>query len=274
MQHVAYIVTKFVPVVKSHCEVPVQSVERAVKALKLMADQGSDVSVSQTARHLGVTRSTASRILASLARDGLIEQNPATQRYQPGILSLRLASSFGRNIDLVAQGETALKRLSETTGHTSWLGLLSGAEVVVLKTFRGSFPIHFSVEPGQRLPAHAAALGKALLALLDDAEVRALYGRGLRASTGRTITAIEPLLRELATVRASGIARSNQELFEGVNAIAVGIREGVGGRTIALGLSFPVFAVSEDGDQPMIEALSGCARELGERVGDQRWNLS
>ena len=249
-----------------------QSIERAVKALKLMADQGGEVSVSQTGRHLGVTRSTASRILASLARDGLIEQNPDTQRYQPGILSLRLASSFGRNIDLVAQGEMELKRLSESTGHTSWIGLLSGTEVVVLKTIRGSFPIHFSVEPGQRLPAHAAAMGKALLSLKEDAEIRELYARGLHPSTGKTITKIEPLLTELAAVRECGIARSNQELFEGVNAVAVGIREAVGGRAIAISISYPVFAMSDAGDQPMIDALVNCARALGQRVGDKRWN--
>lgn len=250
-----------------------QSIERAVKALKLMADQNGEVSVSQTGRHLGVTRSTASRILASLARDGLIEQNPDTQRYQPGILSLRLASSFGRNIDLVAQGEMELKRLSATTGHTSWLGLLSGTEVVVLKTVRGSFPIHFSVEPGQRLPAHAAALGKALLALKDDKEIRELYAQGMPASTARTITDVDALLGKLAAARESGIARSNQELFEGVNAMAVGIREAVSGRSIAIGLSYPVFALPDEaGDKPMIEALLNCARELGKRVGDKRWN--
>lgn len=249
-----------------------QSIERAVKALKLMANQGGEVSVSQTGRHLGVTRSTASRILASLARDGLIEQNPATQRYQPGILSLQLASSFGRNIDLVAQGETELKRLSETTGHTAWLGLLSGTEVVVLKTLRGSFPIHFSVEPGQRLPAHAAALGKALLSLKDDAEIRELYSVGLNASTSRTITDIDPLLRDLAGVRESGVARSHQELFEGINAIAIAVREAVSGRAIALSISYPTFALPEDGDRPMIEALMNCARDLGQRVGDRRWN--
>lgn len=249
-----------------------QSVERAVKALKLMAEQGGEVSVSQVGRHIGVTRSTASRLLASLARDGLIEQNPANQRYQPGILSLQLASSFGRNIDLVAQGETELKRLSETTGHTSWLGLLSGTEVVVLKTVRGSFPIHFSVEPGQRLPAHAAALGKALLALEDDAEIRKLYAQGMQSATGKTVTDIEALLEKLATARETGIARSNQELFEGVNAIAVGIREAVGGRAIAIGISYPDFALADGDDKPMIEALLSCARDLGRRVGDKRWS--
>ena len=249
-----------------------QSVERAVKALKLMVEQGGEVSVSQVGRHIGVTRSTASRILASLARDGLIEQNQATQRYQPGILSLQLASSFGRNIDLVAQGETELKRLSESTGHTSWLGLLSGTEVVVLKTVRGSFPIHFSVEPGQRLPAHAAALGKALLAFKDEAEIRELYARGMAASTSKTTTDVDTLLGMLAAARESGIARSNQELFEGVNSIAVGVREAVSGRAIALGLSYPAFAMGDGGDKPMIDALLGCARELGKRVGDNRWS--
>lgn len=245
-----------------------KSLGRAMQALKLLANAGREIGVAETARHLDVAPSTASRILAAMARGGLLDQNPATRRYRSGVLSLRLAANFSRNLDLLEQGERELADLAANTGHTTWLGLLSDRDVIVLKTVRGTHPIQFSVELGRRLPAHAAAMGKALLALKSDAEIRQLYSAAIEPVTSRTISSLGQLIEELRLVREQGYARSNQELFEGVNAIAVALKAAPTGEAVALSVSYPIFALQDQGEGSILEHLLACGRNLGARIGD------
>lgn len=248
-----------------------KSIEKAVEALRLMATSGREISVAETGRHLNVTRSTASRLLATMGRGGLIEQNPSTQRYRPGILAVQLASGFHRHFDLVDQVGQEMAELSAQTGHTAWAGILSGTEVVVLKTVRGTHPIQFTVEPGRRLPAHAAAMGKALLALKSDGDVRALFPQGLPATAGAALGSVDDLIAELGLTRLRRYAVSNQELFNGVRAISVAFQDTDKEKAVALSVSYPLFSVQDGGDQAIVDTLLLTASRIGAKIGDARW---
>ena len=247
-----------------------KSIEKAVEALQLMVDSGGELRVGDVSRHLKVNRSTASRILASLASGGLIEQDPTTQRYGAGILAVELAASFHRRFDVVEQAQKEIEALAREIGHTVWLGVLSGAEVMVLKTARGSQPIQFAVEPGHRLPAHAAAMGKALLALKSDAELRLLFKDGLPAVTKHTVSTLERLQAEIVQTRLRGFGISDQELFEGVKAISVALESPLGS-AIAVSVSYPLFTIEDGNDQQIVESLLNFGRRFGARIGDARW---
>ncbi|UZF95536.1 IclR family transcriptional regulator [Bosea sp. NBC_00550] len=248
-----------------------KSIEKAVSALRLLVDSGGELRVGDTSRHLKVTRSSASRLLASLAGGGLLEQDPATQRYRAGILAVQLAASFHRNFDLVELAQKEIEELAIQTQHTAWLGVLSGAEIVVLKTARGSQPIQFTVEPGHRLPAYAAAMGKALLALKSDAEIRGLFSAPSAPLTEHTVASVDDLLREVAMSRLRGYAVSNQELFEGVKSIAVAFEGPQKGVNVAISVSYPLFAFVNASDQPIIDKLLMFGHDFGARIGDKRW---
>jgi DNA-binding IclR family transcriptional regulator len=248
-----------------------KSIQKAVSALQLLVDSGGELRVGDTSRHLKVTRSSASRLLASLAGGGLLEQDPATQRYRAGILAVQLAASFHRNFDLVEQAQKEMEELARKTEHTVWLGVLSGAEVVVLKTARGSQPIQFTVEPGHRLPAHAAAMGKALLAVKSDSEIRSLFATPSERVTERTVASVDDLMREIAMSRLRGYSVSNQELFDGVKSISVAFEGPHKGMNIAISVSYPLFAFESASDQPVVDALLLFAHDFGTRIGDKRW---
>ncbi|MGX1790845.1 IclR family transcriptional regulator [Bosea sp. NPDC055332] len=248
-----------------------KSIEKAVSALQLMVESGGELRVGDVSRHLKVNRSTASRLLASLAGGGLIEQDPLTQRYGAGILAVQLAAGFHRKFDLVEQAQKDMEGLARETQHTVWLGVLSGAEVVVLKTVRGSQPIQFAVEPGHRLPAHAAAMGKALLSLKPDQEIRGLFEGPLAPTTRQTLHSVDDLLRELALTRLRGYAVSDQELFDGVRAVSIALTERHKGTSIAVSVSYPLFALTGGDDRLIIETLLAFGRHFGARIGDARW---
>jgi len=247
-----------------------KSIEKAVSALRLMVDLGGELRVADVSRHLKVNRSTASRLLASLASGGLIEQDPVSQRYGAGMLAVELAANFHRRFDVVEQAQKEMDSLAREIGHTVWLGVLSGTEVVVLKTARGSQPIQFAVEPGHRLPAHAAAMGKALLALKLDAEIRDLFKDALPAATRQTVSTLARLQSEIVQTRLRGYGISDQELFEGVKAISIAL-ESPHGSPIAVSVSYPLFTIENGNDQQIVEALLSFGRRFGARIGDVRW---
>ncbi|MET0530368.1 MAG: IclR family transcriptional regulator [Microvirga sp.] len=250
-----------------------KSIDKAMSALRLLVESGGELRVGETSRHLKMTRGNASRLLASLARGGLLEQDPATQRYRAGILSVEIAASFHRNFDLVEEARKEMEELARQTEHTVWLGVPSGTEVIVLKTVRSPQPIQFTVEPGHRLPAHAAAMGKALLALKSDQEIRALFAADPEPLTTKTKTSIDDLLRDIAMTRMRGYAVSNQELFDGVKAISVGFEDPQKTLGVAISVSYPLFSVEKTGDQSIIDTLLMFARSFGTRIGDKRWML-
>lgn len=253
-----------------------KSIHKAVELLRLLAVPPHEVSVAQAARAAGMTTSTASRILAALRAGDLVDQDPLSRRYRPGVLALQLASGFQRGFDILDRVQQTMAELVQVTRHTAWVGILAGNDVVVLKTLQGAYPVRFGVEPGRRLPAHAAAMGKALLALKADEEIRRMCAEGLldtpaHARTPRTIATPAALLAELALIRRRGYAESNQELFEGIKAVATAFAGPHGESPVALSISYPLVSVAESGDAAIIATLLEHARRIGQRIGDPRW---
>ena len=248
-----------------------KSIRKAAQALSLLSVPPHEVSVADVARSLGVTASNASRILAELREAGLVEQDAATRRYHPGPLTMRLAAGFHQTTDILTCIQDVMPVLVARTSHSAWAGVLDGGSVVALRTQHGGFPVRFGVDLGQRLPAHAAALGKALLALLPDEEIRRRLKKGLEPRTKRSHTTIAAVLKDIEATRTRGHAISDQELFPGIRSIAVAFSSQGGQESVALGLSFPIHSVEPGTDRALVAALLDVARMVGQRIGDPRW---
>lgn len=251
-----------------------QSIRKAAEALKLLAVPPFEISVGDVARALGVTPSNASRILAEMREAELVDQDETTRRYRPGPLAMRLATGFLQTTDVLRCVQEAMTDLAALTHHTAWAGVLDGADVVVLRTQHGGFPVRFGVDLGRRLPAHAAAMGKALLALLPDDQIRRRFTGALETTTALSHASLPALLADLAAVRARGYATSDQELFLGIKSIAIAFDAPAGQEAVALSLSFPVHSVPPGAEQALIEALLATGRKVGQRIGDRRWASS
>jgi len=249
----------------------VKSIRKAVEALRLVAAPPHETSVADVARHLDVNASTASRILAELRAGELLDQDPVTRRYRPGAFAVQLAGGFRRTTDVLDCVQSAMPALVAASGHTAWAGVLSGMEVVVLRMVHGKAPVRFGVDLGRHLPAHAAAMGKALLALLPDGEVRRRCGKQLVAQTERTLRTPKALLADLAATRARGYAVSDQELFQGIRSISVAVQGPREEGPVALSVSYPVFAVTKTDEQALLRHLLDAGNRVGQRVGDPRW---
>src|SRR5580700_8080750 len=115
---------------------PVQSVDRAVAILEILARDG-EAGVTEVARELGVHKSTASRLLAALDRRELVTQDAARGKFRLGAGIVRLAGAASRRLDVVQEGRPVCRALAQQLGETVNLAILSGRDALYLDQAAG-----------------------------------------------------------------------------------------------------------------------------------------
>jgi IclR family transcriptional regulator, acetate operon repressor len=201
----------------------VQSVDRAFGLLEHMADAGGPVGLSELATISGLPLPTIHRLIRSLVNQGYVRQE-RSRRYALGPGLIRLGESANRML-----GSWAVPYLSELVdeiGETSNMATLEGDTVVYVAQVPSLHSMRMFTEVGRRVMPHCTGVGKALLSMLPDAEVRALIARtGMPPRTERTITDPEVLVAEVARSRQRGYAVDDQEQEAGVRCVAVPVSD-------------------------------------------------
>ncbi len=243
-----------------------RSVSRAIRTLELIADAG-ELGVSELGRRLGVHKATASRLAATLAERGLIERDPDTERYRLGFGLIRLAGAAMAGLDLVRTARPILEDLADRTRETANLGVLSGDDVIYVDQSSGARSIVSVSWVGRRTPLHCTAAGKVLLAFGDEAERDRLLAMPLARETARTIVDIEELGAQLEQVRTRGFAQTQEELEDGLNAVAAPVRQADGRTAAALSVSGPAFRMRAI-DMPRLGRITAdAALAISRRLG-------
>jgi len=203
--------------------------------------------LSELARLLDVPKSTVQRCLRTLAEAGWVRTAPGN----PGHWVITgKAFSVG---SVLASGprlrEVALPILSELqaeTQETIHLAVPDGNELVLIERLDSPHQLRAFLALGTRLPLHAASNGKAYLASLDDDHVEKFLREGLSRVTEHTKTDPEALRREVAAIRERGYAVTDQELHEGIAAVAVAVRGRDGGAVASFSISGPNSRITPD----------------------------
>ena len=219
----------------------VRSVDRAAALLLALGEAQGEAGVTELARRLGLHKSTASRLLATLEKRGLVEQDDETGKYRLGIIVLRLAETAERTLDLRSIAMPELDRLARATRETTGLGVLDGDRFLTVAQADGPNLVAMGDWTGRSVPPHSVAAGKVLMAALPEREIMRLVRRGLDQLTDRTITQLEPLLEELARVRRRGYATAFGEYDAGLNAVAAPVYDARGQVAAAVDVWGPSF---------------------------------
>jgi DNA-binding IclR family transcriptional regulator len=241
-------------------------VQRATRLLRRIADGDRVTNMSRTARDLDISRTTLLRLLHTLEAERFIEPaGDAGWRIGPGLIGLA-AHAFASG-DLAEAAQPVLQRLAEQVGMSAHLGVLDGREIVYLvrRTPNASFVSNIRV--GSRLPAHAANMGRIILAHLPEAEVRALYaGVPMPAATAHTATTLDGLLTRLAQDREAGLAWSDGHFEPGIASVAAAVRDATGRPVAAINVSGQ--AASFENNRARIgAAVAEAAAEISGRLG-------
>lgn len=213
--------------------IPDSGVARVAAVLGAFDALHAVLRVSEIARRAGLPKSTTSRLVRDLVGYGFLERDEndsallhmGTRLFEYGELASR-----HRNLRAIALPYMA--DLREATRQTVHLAVLDGTEVVYVEILRSKDAPRMGSRVGGRLPAHAAAVGKVLLAFGDAEAVDAVCAHGLAPVGPRTITAPGLFRRELERIRAAGVAYENEETGPGVGCVATVIL-GADGRAVA-----------------------------------------
>jgi IclR family transcriptional regulator, pca regulon regulatory protein len=249
-----------------------QSLERGLAVLCAFSPDRPELGISDLARELDLTRSTTHRYVATLASLGFLEQDDSTRKYRLGPRVLDLGFSMLGSLELREIAAPHLRKLTETTGHTSNLAIRDDADVILIDRVRGRPGRHhhleFTLHVGSRLPVYCSATGKVLLASLPRPDLDRLLGRIELVQRGpRTLTTKRALLAELERVRRTGVAVNDEELDSALRSIAAPVRARSGEVVAAVNVSIPwsPVAMSELAAE-LAPTLQATANEISARV--------
>ncbi|MGH9324648.1 MAG: IclR family transcriptional regulator [Vicinamibacteria bacterium] len=201
-----------------------QAVLRAISLLKAFTPERPEKELVDLAKEVGLSRSTAHRLLSALESEGLVSRHPVSARYRLGPEAVVLGARALRAVSLRETVRSELESLAEETGETATLEVLSQGRMLILDEVLGAHLVGASPSLGTSWALHATSTGKAILAELPPDRKNELLSLPLKRFTPRTIVSLDELEAELSRVRVDGFATVSSELEEGYAAAGAVIR--------------------------------------------------
>ena len=245
---------------------PVKSALRTLQILEALSGSASNKSVATLSRDLQIPKSSLHGILRTMEAHGWLETDTTGTLYRLGLRALLTGTAYVESDDIVTLTQMALDSLSDRFGETVHLGRLDGPNVIYLAKRESAHALRLYSAVGRRLPAHATALGKSLLAQSSDEEVDRRLTWPLAALTSKTITDPAALHTELAHIRDLGYATDDGENTEGIKCIAVALRPTRGSYN-AISCSVPEGRMSDSRRDEIASALRDAASMVNLLIG-------
>jgi IclR family transcriptional regulator, acetate operon repressor len=240
----------------------VQVIARAAAILRALEEQPVGLSLGQIAQRVDLARSTVQRIVSALESEKLVIAASPTGRVRLGPTILRLAASA--RTDFVSIARPFLMRLSQELGETVDLATIRKDHLIFIDQVIGPQRLRAVSAIGETFPLYCTANGKAYLAQLDEVALARLIGTSYERRTPNTMTRISGLMKELKSVRKSGVAFDHEEHTLGICAAGVVMRDLLG-NDVAISVPVPS---QRFGDQQklIVERLRATARSLQDHL--------
>ncbi|WP_225753372.1 IclR family transcriptional regulator [Actinotalea sp. Marseille-Q4924] len=247
----------------------VPAARSAVRVLAFLAAQAGPSPAAAIARSLDLPRSTVYHLLSVLVEEGFVTHLPEERRYGLGVAALGLGSAYTRQAPLTRLARPIVARLVDTTGQSAHLAVLHGRDVLYLVEERAPGRPSLVSDVDVRLPSHLTASGRAVLAGLPAAQVRALFPATTafvdRTGTGpRDLRALQRVLRE---VRARGYASEDGEVTAGLASVAQSAVDHTGRPVAGIAVTFAAADVAPDARAGLVAAVGRAATDLSHRLG-------
>jgi len=250
----------------------ITAIDRAMDVLANLERRADGASIRDLVAALALPRTSVYRILNSLETHGMVRRSgEGGYRLGPRLLGLAArAASEGQRYDVAALAMPHLRKLAGELGEACKVSVLDAGGVLVLAAIQGSREFALSVVAGQRLPLHAGAASKVLMASLTADDLDGALETPLTAYTSRTIVDRRRLRVELAKVRRQGFAADKGEYAPSVHAFAAPIRDPSG--NVVAALSVPYLAGvetsrTEEIRLAVIDAAEAIAAEISTKAG-------
>jgi len=253
---------------KPRGESKVNSVDRALVILEYLGTQTKEVGVRELGQAIGLSKSSVHRILQTLRARGFVKWNPDNARYSLGMRAFEVGCGILRSMEAHAVAKPYLEQLVANLGETAFLGVLDDADLVVIDKIDGRRSVRMYADIGSRRPLHSTAIGKALLAHLDRAEIdRIIAAKPLTRYTKNTITDPEALRAELDKIRRLGYAEDNEEMEDGLYCVGAPLFNYSGKPVASISISVPKIGQQNVQKDRLIKAVVQAAQEISAKLG-------
>jgi DNA-binding IclR family transcriptional regulator len=246
----------------------VGSVRKALSILCLFTSERPALNVTDVSRLMHVPKSTAHNLLRTLQHFDFVSQDPVSKHYRLGRKLFELGTLYSRGNDLLTSALPHLLRLREETKETVKLGVLANTEALVVKALESPLTLHTRGDEGRLAPLYCTGIGKALLALLPNEEIRDILAKvGLRSFTPRTVTALSKLEEEVEQIRRQGYSVDWEENEEGVHCIGAPVGDS-GGERVAISVSGPASRFSKNRIPELAPLVVKAGRAISVSLGN------
>lgn len=253
----------------------VPAADATLRLLTLLAARPDPVPAARLAAELELPRSRTYDLLATLVEHGYVIHLSEERLYGLGPAAHQLAGGYVRQDPLARIGRRVVETMVDEVGESGHLAVLHGRDVLYVVEERAKGRPSLVTDVGVRIPAHLTASGRAILAGLPPAQVRALYGRTADFSSRTEVPGPQSPaeLRELlGRVRSEGHARESGEVTEGFSSVAAPVRDHAGWpvASVAITAETSLGATARTGEKDptdrLVEAVTRAAAELTRRL--------
>lgn len=243
------------------------SVTNALRILRSFSMDEPELRVSDLAVSLGLSKSTVSRLLSTLAHEDFVIKNPETSRYRLGLSVLALSGAATSSLEIHREAQHILFELVKELGETAHICVLEGMDTLYLHKVECKHPVRILTHYGKRNPAYCTSSGKVLLAYQSEDFIERMLENGLKSVTKYTTTNPNEFRENLKAIRDQGFAFSKNELLEGVVSIAAPVRDYSGKVIAAITVVGPVERIQPYKIRPYAKKIISASLEISDRLG-------
>ncbi len=249
-----------------------QSLDRAIRVLFAFSRERSRLSAEQIASVADLPLGSVYRYINALVAHGLLERDQQKREYRLGYRLLYFHHVVNNSDTLESASETPMRELAEQTDETIQLTLIRGDRGIAIKSIESSANVRVAPPLGKFMPLYAGANYKAILAFRPAAEQDRVFAGELQRLAPGTILDVDELKEDLQKIRENGYAFSSEEMHQGAWGVAAPIKAGSGEAIASLGVSGPLFRMTDDHLSTCIRLVRDYAQRISDRLRYVDWS--
>lgn len=239
---------------------------KSIAILQMIADSQDPPSISMLVKQSGLPRPTLHRLLKALAAEDMVELRP-NKTYAVGARTLQLAGRALAQNDLAKIAAPEMSLLSAQTQETVHLAIRSSNDLVYIYKKDTPHAVRIASTVGARVPCHASAIGKCLIAYLPlDEQIRVVESMDMRKLTEHTITDRQELLAEFQRIRENGYSTSHQESDLEIQCYGTCIFDRSGKPAAGISISIPLYRLKPNQNE-YLQPLQECRDRISQKLG-------
>jgi len=242
----------------------IPNLKRACEILVFTGSSGREMSPLEISRELSIPRTTAVRILETLAEADFLARDGKKYALGPSLTKLGNITALRANIGDIAY--PYLKKLTDITGETSHIGILSGDKVLIARVCESPLALHAASRAGSLVDMYCSGTGKVLLADLYSKDRNYIKKIRFQKRTKNTISSVKALQKDLEASLARGYTLDDEEYHDSIRCLAVPVKDKVGNTIAALGITAPAVRFEKRFEPKMHALVSSVAKELSARI--------